>query len=229
MAEEKNKFDEPLVDVSEAVSKTDELLENNKKTITYVFGGIVAIFFGYFIYTQYVVAPNEIKADKLIWKAEASLEKDSIYLALNGRGLAEKGLNSIIEDYGSTQTGNLAKYYAGVAELKSGNYDKAIDHLKSFSTSDEVLSIMTEGLIGDAYSQKGDNSSAKSYYKSAYASNNVLTKPYFAIKLGLALEADNDYAGALEVYEETNSLYSATEYSKYILKSIGRAKQALGK
>ena len=206
MAEERNNFDEPIVDVSEAVSKTDELFENNKKTITYVFGGIVAICLGYFFYSQYVVAPKEVKADKLIWKAESNFEKDSMSLALNGRGLSEKGLNSIIEDYGSTQTGNLAKYYAGVAELKSGNYDKAIDHLKSFSTEDEVLSIMSKGLIGDAYSQKGDNSSAKSYYKKAYSSNNILTKPYFAIKFGLALENEGDYQGALDVYEETNGV-----------------------
>ena len=229
MAENKNNFDEPIVDVSEAVSKTDELFEKNKKSITYVFGAIAAVVFAIFLYNTYVLAPKEVKADKLIWKAEVNMEKDSIQVALKGKGLSEKGLNQIIDEFGSTQTGNLAHYYAGVAELKSGNYDVALDHLNSFTTSEEVLSILVSGLKGDIYSEKNDLGKAKSYYKDAYASNNVLTKPYYAVKLGLVLEAEENFTGALEVYEETNEMYSTTEYSKYILKSIGRVKQALGK
>lgn len=229
MAEERKNFDEPIVDVSEAVSKTDELFEKNKKSLTYGFGAVVLIFAAVFFYNEYVVKPNEAKADTLIWKAEQNLSKDSLNVALNGKGLSEKGFNNIIEDYGSTSTGNLASYYAGISELKSGNLDQALDHISNFTTTDEVLATFAAGLKGDIYSEKNELGKAKSFYKDAYSNDNVLTKPYFAVKLGLVLETENDLESALEVYETTNEMYPNTDYSKYILKSIGRVKQGLNK
>jgi len=49
--------------------------------------------------------------------AEQYFEKDSLKLAMNGDG-TNPGFIQIIDEYGSTKSGNLARYYLGICYLK---------------------------------------------------------------------------------------------------------------
>ncbi len=55
----------------------------------------------------------------------------------------------MINEYGSTKAGNLAKIYAGVSYANLGQYDKALSYLKDFSGKDAMLSQLVNGAIGD--------------------------------------------------------------------------------
>ena len=74
-----------------------------------------------------------------MFKGEQYFAKDSFNLALNGNGADYEGFEAIIDQYGSTSAGNLAKAYAGICYFKMGENEKALDLLKSFSGSDDMI------------------------------------------------------------------------------------------
>ena len=65
------------------------------------------------------------------------------------------GFLDIIDEYGSTNAGNTANYYAGICYLHLGEYDAAASYLEDFSANDNVLPIMKNGALGDVYSEQG--------------------------------------------------------------------------
>ena len=84
-----------------------------------------------------------------MFKGEQYFAKDSFNLALNGNGADYEGFEAIIDQYGSTSAGNLAKAYAGICYFKMGDNEKALGLLKSFSGSDDMISPDITGLNGD--------------------------------------------------------------------------------
>ena len=133
--------------LDETASKSEQWVEKNSKIL---FGGLLivaAIILGYLGYNKYIKEPKEIEAaDELAYpksffdQAQATtVAQDSLYnIALNGTD-GKYGLLDIIDNYGSTDAGNLAKYMAGISYLRMNDYENAIEHLGNFSTDDELL------------------------------------------------------------------------------------------
>ena len=139
------------IEVDVLVSKTELFIQKNSKKITYVIVGIAvlaAVIFG--IKYGYLV-PREKKAAVALFPGEQYFAKDSFNLALNGNGVGYEGLISIVNKYGSTKSGNLAKAYAGVCYYKMGDNANALKYLKSFKVKDNMVSPAIVGLIGDCY------------------------------------------------------------------------------
>jgi hypothetical protein len=76
---------------------------------------------GYLAYKYLVKGPNEEKAVEAMFKAEEYYRLDSLKPALNGDGL-NAGFLKIINSYGGTKAGNLARFYAGDIYLKTGDF-----------------------------------------------------------------------------------------------------------
>jgi len=129
MAKKKDVAEERIEAVESALSRTEQFIESNQKTLTYIVGGIIVVIILFFGYKRFISDPKEKSAQKAIFQAEYYFEKDSVDLALYGDG-ENYGFLEIIDDYGSTDVGNLAKYYAGLCFYNKGEYEVAIDHLK---------------------------------------------------------------------------------------------------
>ncbi|MCC6837024.1 MAG: hypothetical protein IT234_00680, partial [Bacteroidia bacterium] len=69
--------DEPIVDVGNALGKTELYIEQNKKSLMIIAGAIVALVGGYFAYKYWYVAGEETKAQTEMFKAEQFFEQDS--------------------------------------------------------------------------------------------------------------------------------------------------------
>ena len=120
------------LEVGEIVSKSEQFIENNSKKIIY---GIVAlaIIIGAVLGIKHVyMEPQEKKAAAAMFKGELYFDRDSFALALNGNGADYEGFEAIIDQYGNTDAGNLAKAYAGICYYNMGEPEKALDLLKSF-------------------------------------------------------------------------------------------------
>lgn len=223
MAKKKSSQDENLVVVQDALSKTEQYIEDNQKSLMIIVGAIIAIAILYLAYTKLYVAPKEQGALAASFRAEKYFDIDSFRLALNGDGGSAEGFLSIIDDYGMTKTGNLANYYAGICYLQMGEFDNAIEYLKAFDSNDEVVSAMALGALGDAYSELDDNDEAVSYYIKAANSDNDFTAPMYLMKAGMVYENQGKYANALKLYEKIKSDYSQSTEGRYIDKYIQRA------
>lgn len=208
--------------VEDALSRTEQYIEDNQKSLSIIIGAIILIAVLYLAFTKLYIGPKEKEALSEMFQAELYFEADSFNLALNGDGNAF-GFLTIIDEYGMTKAANLANYYAGVSYLQLGQIDDAIDYLKSFDIDDNMIKPMAYGALGDAYSEKGDFDEALSYYVKAGDIENNFSAPIYLMKAGMLYEDKGDYKNALEVYNKINTDYSKSNEGRYIKKYIERA------
>src|SRR6478752_4073670 len=146
--------------------KLESFWKKYQKQISIVLGVIVVAIVGWYVYQSMILQPKEDQAADVMFRAQQNFAKDSLKAALNGEGTA-RGFLYIINNYGGTKSGNLAKYYAGVCYLRSGDFNNAVKYLKDFSTNAKQIQMMAYGCLGDAYSELGKNDDAVTYYKKA--------------------------------------------------------------
>ena len=213
-----------LIEVESALTKTEQFLENNQKLIAIIIGAIVVVSVGYLGLNKFYLEPRSKDAQDQMFNAQNYFEKDSFNLALNGDG-TNPGFLDIIDDFGSTDAGNLAKYYAGVSYLHMGQYDNAITYLKKFSTKDLLLGPVSVGAQGDAQLELGKTEKAIELYTEAYKMNdNELTTPIYMLKAGELLESSNKKDEALKLYETIKQKFPESNEGRSIDKYIARAK-----
>ena len=225
MAKKTTKAEENIQAVEEALSKTEQFIEDNQKPILSAIGIIVLVILIYFGFQRFYIDPKEKRAQEAIFMAEKYFETDSLSLALNGDGI-NPGFLDIIDDYKFTKTAKLAHYYAGVVYLNKGNFDEAIEHLKDFDASDRLVAPMALGALGDCYMELNKPEKAAGYYAdAAKKGNNEFSSPMFLMKAGWTYEIMGDYSNAIKIYKEIKEKYPTSnegrEMDKYIAKAEG--------
>jgi len=222
--DKKNTQVDNLTEVESALTRTEQFLESNSKLIGIVIGAIVVVAVGYLGLNKFYLEPRSKEAQEQMFKAQNYFEKDSFNLALNGDG-NNPGFLDIIDDFGSTDAGNLSRYYAGVSYLNMGQYDNAITYLKKFSTKDLLLGPISVGAQGDAQLELGKTDKALELYTEAYKMNdNELTTPIYMLKAGELLESSSKQDEALKIYETIKLKFPESTEGRSIDKYIARAK-----
>jgi tetratricopeptide (TPR) repeat protein len=214
-------------EVGEIVSRSEKFIENNKKNITYGIIALAAVIGAILAYNYLYLAPKNVNADKAIYKGEMYFQIDSFNLALNGNGIDYDGFEYIIDQYGGTKSGNLAKAYAGVCYFKTGDMENAIKHLKSFKCDENNIEPAIIGLIGDCYVESGDVKEGIVYFeKAASKANNDFLSPFYLKKAGLAYESLQRYDDATKTYTAIKEKHAASMEADDIEKYIVRAQLA---
>lgn len=209
--------------IENALTKTERYIEENRKSLSIIFGGILAIVLIYIAFTKLYMGPREEKAINQMYIAEQYFEKDSFKLALNGNGIYP-GFLEIIDEYGFTKAANLAKCYAGISYLHLGDFQNAITYLEKFDSDDKLISNIALGGIGDAYAELGKNDDAIKYYlRAADKVKNDLTSPIYLMRAGILMEEKGDFKKAVDVYSRIEKEYSKSAEARQIEKYITRA------
>jgi tetratricopeptide (TPR) repeat protein len=217
------------LDINETINKAEGYVQENKKSLGIIFGGVLLVIAGYFIYTNLIVAPQEKDAEKDMFAAEGYFALDSVKLALNGDG-NKMGFLQIIDNYGSSQSANLAHYYAGICYLKSGEYEKAIDYLSKYDAEDDVTGALALGGIGDANLELGKKDDALKYYKKAIDwDKNQFTSCIYMMKAAMVYELNNDYKSASELYEKIKKDFPNSTEAREVDRYIARAQAMVNK
>lgn len=229
MSKDQKKKEDGFEQLEDALTSSEQFIEKNQKMIINVIIALIVIVGAYFGYNRFVSEPKATEAANQIFGAQNYFEKDSFNLALNGDGNI-LGFLEIVDKYGSTPSGNLASYYAGLSYLYTGDYENAIKYLKKFSSDDLLMANMATANIGDAYMQLGEYQKAADQYKKAAAKKaNDFSTPVFLMKNGMALEKAGDYSGALKCYEQIEREFPASPEARDIEKYIERAQLNLKK
>ncbi|MFC2086352.1 tol-pal system YbgF family protein [Bacteroidota bacterium] len=219
----KSTAEQPVEIVENVLSRTEQYIEDNQKSLLIIVAVIAIIVGGYLGFEKFYVAPMENEAKALMFTAEQYFEIDSFNLALYGDG-AELGFIDIIEEYGITNTANLAHYYAGISLLHLGEYENAIEYLKMFDSDDQMVGPLALSAIGDAYRELEDYDEALSFYlKAASKPENQLLTPVFLFKSGEVYEKVGKYEKAIEMYERIKKEFKRSNESRDIQKYITRA------
>ncbi len=220
--------------LDEGANKAEEWFEKNQKPVIGVIIAALVIALLYLGYTKFIVEPNEAEAANELVMAQESFTtaleatntavKDSLYMvALNGRN-GKYGLLDVADNYGSTPSGNLAHYYAGMSYLEIKDYQNAITHLQDFSSDDAILAPLAKGAIGDAFMQLGQAEEAYDYYEDAASTNiNTFTTPRFLFKAGVAAIDLGDNDAAVKHLSRIKEEFSTSEYASQVDLYLGRA------
>jgi tetratricopeptide (TPR) repeat protein len=170
---------------------------------------------------------REKEAQGKMIQAQQWFEVDSFKLALKGDG-AHYGFIKVKDKYSMTKASNLCNYYIGVCYLKTGEPKKALDYLKSFSSSEDVAQSQAYEMIGDAYSESGDMKAAIDFYKKAVnnTDNETLT-PFYLLKAGMALEHEKNAKEAKEMYEKIKENYPNSQEGRQAEAFIARCEAQL--
>jgi len=226
MAKNQNKkTDDGMAEVEVALTKTEQFFEKNLNVTIYAVIGIIVLVLAVLGIKKYVVAPKAADAQEQMFSAQSYFEKDQYDQALNGDGNA-LGFLDIIDNYGSTPSGKLARYYAGISYLHLGDYQQAIKYLEKFKTNDLLLAPLAETAKGDAYVELGKYAKAIASYKAGLAKNsNDFTTPYIKLKLALAYEASGDNQKAAAELNEIKDKYPSSNEFILAEKYLARISQ----
>lgn len=228
MAKSKKDTHDSVEGIQETLSRTEKFIEKNQKTLTIILFIIVVIVGGYIGYKKLYLNPLKEEAYAQMYSAEKYFEVDSFYTALNGDGNMP-GFLDIIDEYGSTDAGNLAMYYAGICYLNTGDYQNAVDYLESFSTDDIMLKPVAIGATGDAYLELGDEDKAiDKYLEAATLNENDFVSPFYRMKLARLYESNQEYEKALEQYKYIQKNFKNTNEGRMIEKYITQVKMKGG-
>lgn len=201
------KDEERLEQIETTLGKTEMFIEKHQKSIMIVIAAIIVVILAVFGFKKFVVEPREAAAQTAIFRAEQLFEIDDYATALNGDG-NNAGFLDVINEYGSTKTGNLARYYAGICYLNTGDFNNAIKYLGEYKGKDQIVRPLAIGAMGDAYMEL-DNAAeaAKCYERAANETANSFTGPMFLMRAGLAYEMVENYKKALDMYKTIKAEY----------------------
>ena len=224
MAKIENQQDAAVV---EAVSKTEQFFQENGKKVIIAVVAVVLVAVAGYLYKSVVVDGNAEKASELIIDAQDrfGVENPDFALALNGDENGA-GFLDVVEQYGSTPAGNLAKHYAGICYLRIGDLENAEKYLAMYDAVDElpgeVVNAQNWGLRGDIAVENGDYQTAVAHYKKAVAaSKNIYTAPLYLYKQVLAYVALGDKAGAQQCLDALQADYNTSSEAREAEKVLG--------
>lgn len=219
----KNEGDERLESIESTLSNAELFIEKNQKAIVIVLAVLIVAVLAFFGVKKFYLEPREANAQSAIFHAEQYFEKDNFTSALNGDG-NYLGFVDVINEFGGTKTANLAKYYAGICYLNTGDFNNAISYLKEFNGKDVMLTSMALGAMGDAYMEL-DNvaEAAKCYESAAVKSANSFTSPMYLLRAGIAYEMAADFQKAIDLYKKIKADYPMSNEAFSIEKYIARA------
>lgn len=206
--------------LQQELSRSQEFVNKNKNLVTGALVVFVLIVASIFFY-RWTIDNQDKEAQEQLFPAVFYFEKDSLSQAMQGDGNYTDGFEAIADEYSMTDAGNLASFYAGSTALQNGEFDKAIEYLKGFSSNDYLVQARAYCLTGDAYMEKEEFSAAVGAYKKAvnHYPNDQFT-PTYMLKLALAHEQAGNADQAASVYQDIIAEYEnsteAGEAKKYL-------------
>ena len=209
-----------------AQTQGENFFEKNSKMVVVAIVVIFALAAAVFGYKKVVVEPRMTKAQEMLFEAQYQFESQNadFALALNGDENTP-GFAQVVEQYGNTPAGNLARMYAAACSLRLGEFAQAQSYINSFKNvkgvPGEIINAMAAGIKGDIAVENGDNAAAaKLFEQAAKVSENDFTTPMYLRKAALAYAAMGNDAKATELMKVINEQYPASYDAREAMKLV---------
>ena len=220
----------PKKKISKKEIKEDELLKAyarasafyyaNKRYVSYALTGLVVVVVAALIFFNNRRASNEKAATELgkvytIYDAAAN-NPAQYQQAIDGqpdRGIM--GLKTIVDNYGSTESGQLARFYLANSYFNVGRYDDAIQQFDGFSTSNKLLEASARAGIGASYEAKGEyEKAAGNFEKAAGIVSSPLSTPEYLNAAALCYGKAGQKEKAIALLKRLKQDYPSSDYAR---------------
>lgn len=192
----------------------------NKKYVSYALTALLVIVIGIVIFVNNRRANNEKAAaelGKVFTLYDGGTTNPQQYkLAIDGqpeRGIM--GLKTIVDNYGGTESGELARFYLANAYYQLGQYDDALRNFDNFSTSSDILKSSTLAGMGGCYEAKGEYAKAASEYdKASSTTSNPLQIPDFLNAAGRCYGLSGEKEKAVALFKRLKKEYPTSQLAR---------------
>lgn len=173
------------------------------KNRTVVYGAVAAVVLVVVGIVAYVVWQGQRaeRAQELLGRIVGQYEAGRFREALDGAE-GVPGLLAIADDYGSTDAGNLAHFYAADALFQLGEYDQALEHFEAFDAGENFIGASAIAGRAAVYETREDYARAAGLYREAALHfENELTSPGYLIQAGQNYELAGNFSAARQAYQ----------------------------
>ncbi len=194
----------------------------NKAT---VIGGVLGIILVIGMVIGYVFYSNQQsqQAEVLLGTAEQALLQGDIERALYGdEDEFTLGFVQIARNYGRTSSGNLANYYAAIAEFELNNFEEALEYINRFSPPRGILGVAPISMHANILMELGRyEEAARQFERAANWDENSSTTPYNLFEAAQAyIEAGNNQR-AIEHLENILTEYPNSQQATRAQRMLG--------
>lgn len=203
-------------------AKIQEFYLSNKNVII---GSAVAVILAISLaigYHYYQRSQNQ-KAQQLMGMAESYYLRGDYQQALHGsEENLTRGFEQIIREYGGTEAGNLARYYAAVSAYNLGNTKQALEYINNYEVPEGILGVAPLSFKGVLLTELGNHEeAAATYVKAAEWDVNDATTPY-------------NYLEAARAFHDAGNMQQAEKYARLVAEDypassqVAEAKKLIG-
>ncbi|MEN8192720.1 MAG: tetratricopeptide repeat protein [Bacteroidota bacterium] len=200
--------------------------EGNQNIIYAVVGVIAVIIVAIVLYTNKIESNNmlaSIELNRVISNYDSGLYQQ----AVDGKpGTKDLGLVKIVDEYGGSEQGELARIYLANSYYFLGQYDQAMEAYDEYSGSNDLM--IASALAGKAnvYSAKAELESAAEFYSKAANVNKFNpSNAEYLLKAGINFLKINDLENAKVSFEKIKNEYqtslAAREVDRYLAQVKG--------
>ncbi len=131
------------------------------------------------------------------------------------------GLKKIVDEYGSTKSGEMARFYLANSYYEIGETDKALAEYEEISFSDKYLQASVYAGIAGCYERKGDNLEAAKYYeKAANKVSDVIMTPEYLILAGINYGNGGKKENAVKLFQRIKKEFKESNVARDVDKYI---------
>ena len=196
----------------------------NQNKATVIGGGLgiilaVALIIGYVFYSN----QQSQQAQVLLGIAEQALMQGDLERALYGDDDEfTLGFVQIARNYGRTSSGNLAYYYAAIAEFELNNFDDALGYIEQFSPPRGILGVAPISMHANIFMElERFEEAARQFERAANWDENTSTTPYNLFEAAQAyMEAGNNNR-AIQHLENILSEYPNSQQATRAQRMLG--------
>lgn len=187
--------------------------DENKKKVYIAAGVLVVLVVVGFLYFINKKAKNEEAETKL--SAVIILYEQGKYPeSINGDPAANiTGLSQIVNEYGSTESGETAKLYLANCYFNIKDYDNALKQFEDYGGDNDIIKASCLSGIAAVHEAKGDLKKAGEYYeKAANVNKDVVINQenlFYAIRV---YTTAGDKENAKRVFDKFKELYPKSKY-----------------
>ena len=184
--------------------------------------GVVIVLIVAFVYFGDISSKDNIEASAALAKTVPLYDAGNYQSAIDGNLAGNvPGLLKIVNDYGSTEQGEVAKIYLGHSYYYQGKYDDALKYYSDYSGDNDLFEAVALAGEASCYESKGDHEKAASLFnKAANVYENNALNPEYLLYAGINFIESGKYDDAKEVLGKIKDDYAqstqASEADKYL-------------
>lgn len=198
--------------------------EQNKKLVSSVLTGLVLVAVVIVVVVNNMRSNNE-KATSELGKVMRLYDEGRFDLAINGNPQQNiRGLQAIVDDYGSTAAGELATLYLANAYYAQAQYDKGLEYFLEAEVDDPMMSSSALAGAAACYEAKEDYPRAAEYFERAAFNDprGVLAADYL-MHAGQNFVKAGKKEKAVELYKRLKRDYPTSSHVREIDRYIAEA------